>query len=171
MDYPADDRIEELPNDRERTPATQVFGFFLAPKFSMLCFTSALEPMRSANRLAGCQLYDWRVVSKDGAAVTASNGIEVLPHTSIKEVDRLPNLFFVAGVDGHLYDDPAVIAWLRRIARKGWGRSPPGATPWPALDCSRIAARRSIGRTWLGSVKSFPTSRLRASCSRSTETA
>lgn len=121
-DRPEDDRPEDNPMGGRRTaedPAPQVFGFFLAPKFSMLCFTSAVEPLRSANRLAGRRLYDWRVISKDGAAVAASNGIEVVPHTAMAEAERMANLFLVAGLDGHLYDDAAVFAWLRRIARKG----------------------------------------------------
>ena len=125
MAGPEEDRPEETRPDDDRMggrqdagePAPQVFGFFLAPKFSMLCFTSAVEPLRSANRLAGRRLYDWRVISKDGAAVAASNGIEVVPHTSMTEADRMANLFFVAGLDGHLYEDATVIAWLRRIAR------------------------------------------------------
>ena len=34
----------------------------------MIAFTSAIEPLRIANRLSGRPLYDWRLVSRDGGA-------------------------------------------------------------------------------------------------------
>src|SRR3546814_860116 len=36
----------------------QTFGFLLLPQFSMLAFSSAVEPLRAANRLSGKTLYD-----------------------------------------------------------------------------------------------------------------
>ena len=95
---------------RDRGPAeaeTQTFGFLLLPKFSLLAFTSAVEPLRSANRLAGRPLYAWRLISRDGGAVASSGGIEVIAQTSIDEVARLPNLFVVAGLDAQTVDDRA----------------------------------------------------------------
>jgi transcriptional regulator GlxA family with amidase domain len=98
---------------------TQTFGFLLLPEFSLLAFTSAMEPLRSANRLSGQSLYEWRVISKGGAAVPSSGGIEVLAQASIDAVERLPNLLVVAGLNAHLFDDRSVLAWLRRIERRG----------------------------------------------------
>ena len=43
----------------------------------MIAFTSAIEPLRLANRAAGRALYEWRLYSADGAPVPASNGIEI----------------------------------------------------------------------------------------------
>src|SRR3546814_15101422 len=40
----------------------QTFGFLLLPQFSMLAFSSAVEPLRAANRLSGKALYDWRKI-------------------------------------------------------------------------------------------------------------
>ncbi len=54
-------------------PETRTFGFLLLPKFSLLAFTSAVEPLRSANRLTGRPLYDWRLIS-GGGPVAASGG-------------------------------------------------------------------------------------------------
>ena len=48
-------------------------GFFLVPKFSMIAFTSAIEPLRSANRMSDRNLYSWRLFSKDGGPVAASS--------------------------------------------------------------------------------------------------
>ena len=53
--------------------AAEIFGFLLVPKFSMMAFVSALEPLRVANRLAQRQLYRWEILSRDGLPVAASN--------------------------------------------------------------------------------------------------
>ncbi len=98
---------------------TRTFGFLLLPKFSLLAFTSAVEPMRSANRLSGRPLYDWRLISRDGGAIASSSGIEVITHNSIAEVGRLPNLFVVAGLDAERIDDRKILSWLRRLERGG----------------------------------------------------
>ncbi len=97
----------------------RVFTYYLVPNFSMMAFTAAVEPLRSANRMSGSQLYSWRVISKDGNPVPASNGLQVVANASIMETDSCEALFVCAGIDAHRYDDRAVMAWLRRIARQG----------------------------------------------------
>ena len=97
----------------------ELYGFFLIPGFSMLSFTSALDPLRAANRLSGKELYDWRVISSDGGQVCSSAGIEVVAQASVAEVERLANVIIIGGIDTHLYEDRAVFGWLRRLARQG----------------------------------------------------
>ena len=41
--------------------------FLLLPKFSLMAFASAVEPLRVANRMQGKSLYSWSLVSPDGA--------------------------------------------------------------------------------------------------------
>lgn len=53
-------------------------GFLLVPRFSMMAFFGAVEPLRIANRLAGRVLYSWHIFSVDGAPVAASNGMTVM---------------------------------------------------------------------------------------------
>ena len=97
----------------------RVFTYYLVPNFSMMAFTAAVEPLRSANRMSGSQLYEWRVISKDGSPVQASNRLSVLADGSIAETESCEALFVCAGIDAHRYEDRAVMAWLRRIARQG----------------------------------------------------
>ena len=99
------------------TPRT--YGFYLVPGFAMMSFTAAIEPMRAANRLTGQKLYAWQIVSKTGAAVASSSGIEVLPHHSIETATGAQTLFVIAGLEAHAYEDRQVFAWLRRLARQG----------------------------------------------------
>src|SRR5579883_1564658 len=94
-------------------------GFFLVPRFSMMAFTSAVEPLRAANRLSGRSLYSWRLISTDGAAVAASNGITVLPHAGVAEVEHCATVAVCAGVEAGAFDDRRSLAWLRRLAKRG----------------------------------------------------
>ena len=94
-------------------------GFLLIRNFSMMAFTSAVEPLRSANRMAGRPLYEWQIISPDGKPVAASNGIEVVPHKGMSEVDREKILVVVTGIDVQRYEDERILGFLRRIARQG----------------------------------------------------
>ena len=97
----------------------EIFGFYLVPKFSMLTFTSGIEPLRSANRLAGQELYAWRLFSENGGAVAASNDIELLTEGDIEEPGRLDHLIVVAGLNVENYQDKRLFAGLRRLERRG----------------------------------------------------
>src|SRR5512145_1831810 len=97
----------------------QPVTLFLLPKFSMMGFASAVEPLRSANRMSGRALYTWHILSKDGGPVTASNGIPVVPEAGIEKTERCETLILCGGLDVHLYRDKGVFAWLRRLDRQG----------------------------------------------------
>ena len=97
----------------------KVFGFCLLPKFAMLAFTAAVEPLRAANLLSGRTLYRWRVFTADGRAMASSNGIEVNAHASVEQDEALDSVAICGGLDAHLYKDKAVFNWLRRHARQG----------------------------------------------------
>jgi AraC family transcriptional regulator, glycine betaine-responsive activator len=95
-------------------------GFLLLPQLPMMAFTSAVEPLRAANRLAGHELYQWRLYTLDGEPVVASNGITLLPHSGPVETDWPQLLMVCAGLDvRHHVDHPAMLRWLRAQARRG----------------------------------------------------
>lgn len=97
--------------------------FVLVPNFSLLAFSTALEPLRVSNRLSGCELYRWVVLSPDGSAATASNGVSVQVDAAIAEYDgggqADPSYIVLVcgGVGSEHYQDPALLAWLRRQER------------------------------------------------------
>ncbi len=100
--------------------------FFLAPDFSMLAFSTALEPLRIANRMAGYQAYKWRLASVDGEPVSASNGISVAVNTSLEQERKMlagrdrPSMVFVcAGMNIENYNNRSVFAWLREEYNRG----------------------------------------------------
>ena len=106
--------------------AAETILFLLIPDFSMIAFTSAIEPLRIANRLAGRTLYRWRLVSRDGAAVAASNGIALQVDVGIADAEPpasgvLPAVVLCGGLGSEHYQNKEVLAWLRRWARRGAG--------------------------------------------------
>jgi AraC family carnitine catabolism transcriptional activator len=105
--------------DRGDAQEPQEIGFLLVPRFSMMAFVSAVEPLRVANRLAGRALYRWEVVTRDGTAVHASNGMALLATRSIASSGGYARLVVCAGFEPEAAYDEAVGAWLQRLARRG----------------------------------------------------
>ncbi len=97
------------------------FVFLLLKNFSMASFTAANEPLRIANRMAGRELYTWRLASEDGETATASNGARIMADMGLEAVNRDDTLMVCGGV--HIKDATTkpVLNWLRREARKGVG--------------------------------------------------
>lgn len=94
-------------------------SFLLVPNFSMMAFTSAVEPLRAANRLSGKRLYSWQTLSIDGRPVHASNGIALVPDSSIHDDFEASTLFVCAGIRAERFSDQTVFARLRELARRG----------------------------------------------------
>ena len=97
----------------------QRIAFILVPNFSMIAFTSAVEPLRLANRTAGKDLYGWRLFSTEGKPVAASNGIVLHPNGNIDQVVGYGTAILCSGIEGHLYQDRTLFAGLRRLDRQG----------------------------------------------------
>lgn len=94
-------------------------GFFLAPRFSMVPFITAVEPLRIANRLSNRRLYAWFLLTKDGQPVEASNGMAQIPDGSIATAGPFETVYVCGPYDPSGYADKEVFAWLRRLARHG----------------------------------------------------
>jgi AraC family carnitine catabolism transcriptional activator len=99
--------------------ATETFGFLLIPKFSMMAFVSALEPLRVANRLAQRTLYRWEILSQDGAPVAASNNLALLADRATGDAGHYDKLVVVASFEPEAAYDRTVAQWLRRLDRAG----------------------------------------------------
>ena len=75
------------------------FGFLLMPQYSMIAISCAIEPLRMVNRLSGQQLYEWPLITLDGATVPASNGLIINPDYAINNMPELDILFVCSGLD------------------------------------------------------------------------
>lgn len=91
----------------------QTFCFLLLPGFSMMGLMSAIEPLRVANRFRG-ELYRWRLLSQDGKAVQASNGMSLNVDDSLELPEESRALFVVAGFEPLAHYDHTLAHWLQR---------------------------------------------------------
>jgi hypothetical protein len=136
---------ERMPPHHVGSPARgpERFAFVRVPNFSMIAFTSALEPLRIANRMADGELYRWQIVSGEGGPVRA-------PTTAAwsRPTSRLPTSRSGRGVTARLSSCAAV------SARSGFTTA--GCSPGCAGRCRR--------RYLVGADRA-------ASCSRSTGSA
>lgn len=97
---------------------SQDFYFLLMPGFSMMGFVSALEPLRAANRFGG-ELYRWHVLSIDGGAVVASNGMSVNADAGLEPLKKGATLCVMSSVDPLTFYTPSLQHWLRRLDLEG----------------------------------------------------
>jgi len=91
-------------------------GFLLLPRFAMVAFFSAIEPLRIANRISGERLFEWDLISRDGEPVVASNGMTLNVGYSLHEAPILPSLTVCASFEPQSTIDDELIAWLRERA-------------------------------------------------------
>jgi transcriptional regulator GlxA family with amidase domain len=101
----------------------ETFGFLLAPKFSMMAFVSALEPLRVANRLAQRELYRWEIVSRDGAPVAASNELSLVADHAIdtagQHSGKFAGVVVCASFEPEAQYDERIGQWLKGLDRAG----------------------------------------------------
>jgi transcriptional regulator GlxA family with amidase domain len=109
-----------------KQPVKRSLVFFLVPDFTMIAFATALDPLRSANRMLGYEAYRWRLTSIDGMPVRASNGVECAVDTSLEEerrkmsgADRPSMAIVCSGVDVERYHNKSAFAWLREEYNRG----------------------------------------------------
>ena len=97
----------------------QHFAFIMLPEFTMMPVTSAIEPLRIANRLSEKQLYSWTLHSVDGQPVAASNNILAMVNGDLEQIDEHATVVVCGGLNIHKYADKRIVAWLRKTARRG----------------------------------------------------
>lgn len=102
------------------------FVFLVLPRFSMIAFTTAIEPLRLANRFLETDQYEWSVVSQTGHPVKASNGVMISVDGSLDDVlditdsEKRPDMMLVcSGLDVEHLKLRHVCAGLRRLERSG----------------------------------------------------
>lgn len=94
-------------------------GFVLVPQFTMLAFTSAVEPFRVANQLAGKTLFEWAVWSSEGEPVTASNGMKVVVDGPLPAEAPSGYVLICAGTEPEMTTTRKLSDWVRVQWRRG----------------------------------------------------
>jgi transcriptional regulator GlxA family with amidase domain len=96
----------------------EVFVFLLVPGLSMMSLASAIEPLRSLNRLLSREAYRWRLASLDGGQIGASNGIALATLAHKEALSGARYLFACGGLRIQQPDEKRYLAVLRQAARR-----------------------------------------------------
>ena len=90
------------------------------PQFSHLGIAAATEPLFIANWLAQAALFEWTLVSVDGAPVRASNGMRIPVDGDLASAAGAKTVFVLASFEpDHAVKERRVLKWLKRLARFG----------------------------------------------------
>ncbi len=94
--------------------------FLLLPGFSMIAFSSAIEPLRLANKILQRPVFRYRCSSIDGLDTAASNGLSLRVDSDVETVGKT-DLMVVCGGDGveNVRIPPSVSQAIRRLAHGG----------------------------------------------------
>ncbi|MDK3018290.1 GlxA family transcriptional regulator [Pseudodonghicola flavimaris] len=95
------------------------FVFVLLDRFTLLSFSSALECLRIANRMAGEELYTWLLCGEGGDEVTCSAGTTFRLDSDLEALQRDDTVLVCGGIDVQAATSKKLLSWLRREARKG----------------------------------------------------
>ncbi|WP_163833876.1 GlxA family transcriptional regulator [Spartinivicinus ruber] len=97
----------------------QQISYLLLPRFSLIGFSSLVDPLRWANTISGKQLYQWRNLAVAGQLVESSDGIAVQVDATINDIEQCQMLVVCAGYDPQKQVQPQLVGWLRRMASHG----------------------------------------------------
>jgi len=112
-------RRRETPTSHAAKPvAPSRFVFLTLPNYSMIALTSAVEPLRMANRVCKREAYQWTIASLGGRPVTASNGLSFSPTVALDDVGPVNVIFVCGGIDVQQAVTPPLLSALRRLAQR-----------------------------------------------------
>ncbi len=92
-------------------------GFLLIPRFTVISLSSAIEPLRIANRYLS-QKYAWRLLSLDGHPVPDDNGIEIKADAAIGDL-TFGTLLVCSDLRPERFVTRALARWLHQLDRAG----------------------------------------------------
>jgi len=108
-------------SDGADTRHTTRFAFLLVNHFTLVSMSSAIEPLRLANRVAGKEIYGWRTLAEYGGPILASDGLSVNADYDIEDpaaVAGIDILIVCGGWNIEANATDTVIRWLRSLAGK-----------------------------------------------------
>ena len=98
------------------------FGFLLMKDFTLISLSSAVEPLRMANRIRREEIYSWSVITETGEPMAASDGLSINADFAIQEERLLDQLDLIIVCTGrrveNSYTKP-IERWLKLANQKG----------------------------------------------------
>ena len=108
-----------MPTAANPPGASRTFVFLLVDGFSMMSVVSAIEPLRSFNRLIGEERFVWRLAHLGDGSVHSSNGLPLETQPLSEAMPGAEILFVCCGLRVKLPNERHYVAALRRAAREG----------------------------------------------------
>jgi transcriptional regulator GlxA family with amidase domain len=115
----------------------------LFDRFSNLCLANCIEPMRAANTLNHGLLFDWKLLTPDGAPVHSSSEMQIMPHGAVADLETCEYLFVLASYDHARHDTPQTRWMLRKAASKAGVCVGMDAGPWLLASAGLLDGRRA----------------------------
>ncbi|WP_330924452.1 GlxA family transcriptional regulator [Candidatus Sororendozoicomonas aggregata] len=98
---------------------SQPVTFLLLPGFSLISFSSAIEPLFEANNQLGRKAYHSRTVSVDGRPAQSTSGVNIQVDSDLPPVNQ-DEIIFLCGADkqsDHHHDgNHLTLRWLKAVA-------------------------------------------------------
>ncbi len=113
------DTHSELLSNLTRVKTQRHFAFVLMDNFTLLCFSAAMECLRIANRMAGKEIYTWRVIGEGGDTISCSAGTRFALDGDLCDLQREDTVLLCGGIEVKAATTKPLLSWLRREARKG----------------------------------------------------
>ncbi len=111
-------------NQTAPTKLPKRFGFLLVNDFTLISMSSAVEPLRMANRICNKNIYQWKVISETGAPVSASDSLSVNVDCGIEDRDVLSGMDVLIVCGGWKIEKnttDVIVRWLKSIAQSNIG--------------------------------------------------
>ncbi len=100
-------------------PSLRRFAMFVVPHCSLMSLSSAIEPLRAANRHLGYEHYQWRFYTPDNGVVRSSAGLQIHPDASLSDPIWADAAVVCAGIEVRLEQPRQCHQWLWRHYRSG----------------------------------------------------
>ena len=100
------------------------FGFLLVNDFTLIALSSAIEPLRMANRICRQDRYAWKTISETGEAVSASDGVSINVEFGIESINALKAVDAIIVCGGRRIEkniSKPVLRWLKTVNQRGIG--------------------------------------------------
>jgi transcriptional regulator GlxA family with amidase domain len=94
-------------------------GFLLFPGFPMACLTSAIEPLRAANEIAGRREFSWTLVGEDARPVQSSADVRFDADVALSDLAGVDELYLLSSPASRFEHPRRTLARLRWLDRSG----------------------------------------------------
>ena len=111
------------------------------PDSSMMSLASALDTMRAANRIAGRELFEWKISTLNGRPARLTCGLRVEPDARLDAGSRGDVLIVIASFNQQQHAGPAHLKLIKRLARNYSAVGGIEAGSWILARCGLLDRR------------------------------